>query len=146
MVRKSAWLVIVVLIATACLEEPDCYQLNNEVIGIAFKKLENSSADTVTFGLQIVEPHLIFADTTLSRLFFPLNYFRDETTFVFAQESAVDTLQLTYLSQAQFVSEDCGEKFVLSKLRVGHHSFDSVRLVIDTPTQNGSVINLEIFQ
>lgn len=134
------------LLATACLEEPDCYQLNNEVIGIAFKKLEDSSADTVGFQLRTVEPPLVFPDTTVSRLFLRLNYFADEITFVFAQESSTDTLQLTYRSQAQFVSEDCGEKFVLSKLRVGHHSFDSVRLVIETPTQNGSVVNLEIFQ
>ena len=146
MVRKSAWLVILVLMAAACLEEPDCYQLNNEVAGIGFKKLENSTADTVTFTLLTVEPPLIFQDTTLSRLFLRLNYFEDETTFVFVQENAVDTLQLTYLSQAQFVSEDCGEKFVLSNLRIGYHSFDSVRLVVDTPTQNGSVVNLEIFQ
>lgn len=146
MVRKSVWFVFALLMPSACLEEPDCYQLNNEIVGIAFKKLENSTADTVSFTLFTVEPPLIFPDTTVSRLFLRLNYFTDETTYVFAQEASQDTLQLTYLSQAQFVSEDCGGKFVLSNLRVGYHSFDSVRLVVDTPTQNGSVVNLEIFQ
>lgn len=146
MVRKGAWIAVLLAMATACLEEPDCYQLNNEVIGIAFKKIENSTADTLSFTLLTVDPPLIFPDTTVSRLFLPLNYFKEETTFVFAQETAVDTLQLTYLSQAQFVSENCGEKFVLSNLRVGYHSFDSVRLVFDTPTQAGSAVNLEIFQ
>ena len=131
---------------TACLEEPDCYQLNNEVMGIAFKKLENSTTDTVSFTLLTVEPPLIFQDTTLSRLFLRLNYFEDETAYVFFQEGSADTLQLTYLSQAQFVSENCGEKFVLSNLRIDHHTFDSVRLVVDTPTREGNVINIEIFQ
>ena len=67
-------------------------------------------------------------------------------THFFADGDSLDILQLTYLSQVQFVSEDCGEKFVLSRLRVGEHSFDSVRLVVDVPTQAGNTINIEIFQ
>lgn len=149
MIRKNAWFLVLLIVAAACLDEPDCYLLNNYVIGISFKKIENSSADTVSLtAYGPLEPPLPFyvGDTTMSRVFLPLNYFEEETAFVFQNGDSLDFLQLTYLSQAQFVSEDCGEKFVLSNLRVGKHSFDSVRLVVDIPTREGNTINIEIFQ
>lgn len=148
MLKKGAWLLFVTIMAAACLDEPDCYLLNNNYIGISFKKIEDSSVDTVSFtGFGTVEPPLLFyGDTTLSRLYLPLNYFEDETAFFFEAGDSVEVLHLGYLSQAQFVSEDCGEKFVISELRVLDHSFDSVRLVTDTPTREASTINIEIFQ
>ena len=148
MIKKGVWLLFVVVIAAGCLDEPDCYLLNNNFIGISFKKIEGSSADTVSFtGFGTVEPPLLFyGDTTLSRLYLPVNYFQDETVFFFETGDSVEFLHLTYVSQAQFVSENCGEKFVLSTLRVFEHSFDSVRLVTDTPTREANTINIEIFQ
>ena len=134
--------------AAACVDEPDCYNLNNYVVGIAFKKLEDSSADTVFVNaLATAEPPLLFlADTSFSRLNLPLNYFEDETIFLFEEPDTLRVLHLGYVSQAQFVSEDCGEKFVLSKLRVLEHSFDSVRLITDVPTSQAGTIHIEIFQ
>lgn len=148
MVNRYAWFVFLLLIMTGCLDEPDCYLLNNNIIGISFKKIEDSRADTVAitrFGT--LEPPLLFSnDTTLTRIYLPLNYFQDETAYFFEDSEGPQILRLGYVSQAQFVSEDCGEKFVLSTLRVLEHSFDSVRLVTDTPTREGSAINIEIFQ
>jgi hypothetical protein len=148
MVNKSALFLLLILLGAGCLDEPDCYQLNNHIIGISFKKLADSSADTVELlAMGTLEPPLLFAaDTALSKIYLPLNYFQDETDYVFESPDSVRLLRLTYLSQAQFVSEDCGEKFVLSALRIKEHNFDSVRLVVDTPTRDGSVINIEIFQ
>lgn len=137
------------IMTAACLDEPDCYLLNNHIIGISFKKLEDSSTDTVSVtAFATVNPPVLFfaGDTTLSRLFLPLNYFQDETAYLFENAEGVDTLRLGYTSQAQFVSENCGEKFVLSQLRVLEHTFDSVRLVSDTPTREATTIQLEIFQ
>src|SRR5687768_6228884 len=116
MVKNSAWLLILAILAAGCLDEPDCYLLNNQTIGISFKKLEDSSTDTVTItGFGTLDPPLLFwGDTTISRLFLPLNYFQDETSFFFENAEGVDILRLGYVSQAQFVSENCGEKFVLS--------------------------------
>ena len=133
----------------ACLDEPDCYLLNNQIIGISFKKLENSSTDTVSItAIATVSPPVLFfgGDTTLSRLFLPLNYFQDETAYLFENADGIDTLRLGYISQAQFVSENCGEKFVLSELKVLEHTFDSLRLVSDTPTREAAAIQIEIFQ
>ena len=148
MVKKSAWFLSFLLMTAGCLDEPDCYLLNNNIIGVSFKKLENSTADTVAItAMGTVEPPLLFSgDTTLTKVYLPLNYFQDETAYFFESEDGVRTITLEYVSQAQFVSENCGEKFVLSTLRVREHSFDSVRLVVDTPTREGSAINIEIFQ
>lgn len=148
MIKKCAFFLLLLTMTAGCLDEPDCYQLNNYIIGISFKKLADSTADTVAFtGFGTSEPPLLFSnDTTVSKLYLPLNYFKDETTYFFETAEDVKTLQLGYVSQAQFVSENCGEKFVLSSLRILQNSFDSVRLVSDTPTQAGSSIQIEIFQ
>lgn len=121
------------------------------MIGVDFKQIENSSTDTVLLtAMGTVEPpvHFLPPDTAVAvtRVNLPLNYFADETTFFFQNGETVDLLRLNYVSQAQFVSENCGEKFVLSKLRVVEHSFDSVRLVRDVPNSSGGVIHIEIFQ
>jgi len=148
MVKTTAWFLFFAIMTVACLDEPDCYHLNNYVVGISFKKLEDSSADTLVLSaMGTVEPPLLFyTDTTFTKMFLPLNYFTDETEFFFETPDAIRFLRLGYLSKAQFVSENCGEKFVLSEMRVLEHSFDSVRMVIDVPTSEAGAIHLEIFQ
>lgn len=136
-------------VTVACLDEPDCYNLNNYVVGVSFKKIEDSTADTLSVSrVGTLEPPLLFlVDTSFSRLNLPLNYFQDETAFFFDdQDTTRRLLRLGYTSQAQFVSEACGEKFVLTQLRVLEHSFDSVRLIIDVPSAQGGIIHMEIFQ
>jgi hypothetical protein len=148
MIKNSPWFLFILLLTAACLDEPDCFRLNNDLIGVSFKKLTDSRTDTVAFTrIGTVEPALLFyVDTTISRLVLPLNYFQDETIFLFESEDTLRMLRLGYVSQAQFVSENCGEKFVLSSLRVLEHSFDSVRLLRDVPTADGGATHIEIFQ
>jgi hypothetical protein len=148
MVNKIAWFLVFFVLMAGCLDEPDCYNLNNDFVGISFKKLADSRADTVSFiGYGTLEPPLIFSgDTTISKVKLPLDYFNDETTYFFSNADTTRFLKLGYLSQAQFVSENCGEKFVLSKLRVLEHSFDSVRVLSDIPSSDGGTTQIEIFQ
>ena len=148
MVKTSAWFLVFLLLAAACLDEPDCFSLNNDLIGISFKKLADRSIDTVEFTrIRVIEPPLLFSEDTVSSVTLALNYFENETTFFFESEDTTRMLRLGYISQLQFVSEDCGEKFVLSRLRVLEHSFDSVRLVSDVPTRDGAAATqIEIFQ
>lgn len=149
MVRKSAWLLFFMFTMVRCLDEPDCFNLNNYIIGISFKKIATSGADTVIFNnIRTEEPPIIFSDSAaLSRIYLPLNFFMDETTFYFQSGDTTRVLHLGYTSQAQFVSESCGERFVLSNLRVLEHSFDSVRLVRDVPSRaDQTAIHIEIFR
>jgi hypothetical protein len=148
MVRKSIWFLFFVFSASACLDEPDCYRLNNYWVGISFKKIADSTADTVNFTMiRIVEPPLqVTGDTTLRGIVVALNYFENETTFLFDSAETTKMLRLGYNSQVQFVSENCGERFVLSNLRILEHSFDSVRVLLTDPARDGQATHLEIYQ
>jgi hypothetical protein len=133
--------------ATACLDEPDCFNLNNYIIGVSFRKLDTGIADTVTFSsIRLAEPAIILKDDTTSRTYVPLNYFENETTFLFDRPDRTDFLRLGYTSQVQLVSEDCGERFVLSNLHVLESSFDSIRVISSNPAKEAGTNNIEIFQ
>ncbi len=133
--------------AAACLDEPDCFSLNNYIIGISFRKLADSKADTVAFtSIRIEVPEVVFAGDTVSKIFLPLNYFGNETSFLFESPDATRLLRLGYSSKVQFVSENCGERFVLTDLKVLEHSFDSVRVLNTDPARDAGTIHLEIFQ
>jgi hypothetical protein len=132
---------------SACLDEPDCFRLDNYYIGIAFKKLADSTADTVGFTtLRVEAPPLIFTGDTLSKIFLRVNQFQNETAFFFDNPDTTRVLRLGYSSKPQFVSEDCGERFVLTDLRILQYSFDSVRVLNNTPSSEPGNINIEIFQ
>lgn len=147
MIKKGGYFLICFLIAASCLDEPDCFSLNNYIIGISFKKLTDSKADTVAFtSIRTVFPPVIFSGDTLSKVYLPLNYFENETSFLFENPGKNLLLRLGYSSKAQFVSENCGERFVLSDLKVLNHSFDSVRVISNTPADQGGTIHIEIFQ
>ncbi|HEY9488025.1 MAG TPA: hypothetical protein VIQ51_06835, partial [Chryseosolibacter sp.] len=68
MIKKCVWALIILFITAACLDEPDCYLLNNQLIGISFKKLSDSTTDTLfVTGLGTAEPPLLFyADTAFT--------------------------------------------------------------------------------
>jgi hypothetical protein len=137
------------LMMVSCLDEPDCYSLNNYFVGVSFKKVATSGADTVVFqNIRTEEPPLLFADSgAISRITLEVNYFIDETTFYFQEADTTRMLKLGYTSQPQFVSENCGGRFVLSNLRVLEHSFDSVRLVHDVPSHTADgTMHIEIFR
>lgn len=147
MIKKGGCFLFCILIAASCLDEPDCFSLNNYIIGISFKKLVDSKADTVAFTrIRTVAPEVIFTGDTVSKIFLPLNYFENETSFLFESPDKTRLLSLGYSSKAQFVSENCGERFVLSDLKILKHSFDSVRVLSDTPAREGGTIHIEIFQ
>ena len=48
-------------------------------------------------------------------------------------------------AQVQFVSEDCGERYIFSDLKILEYDFDSVRIVNPTPTAPAST-NIEIYR
>lgn len=149
MARIGVWLLFFVFMMVGCLDEPDCYSLNNYIVGISFKKITTSGADTVFFeNVRTEEPPLLFVDSSaISKMALPLDYFTDETTFYFDEVDTTRILRLGYASQPQFVSENCGERFVLSDLRILEHSFDSVRLVHDVPSRTADgTMHIEIFR
>lgn len=146
-VKKSSWFIFLVLLVVSCLDEPDCFQLNNNRVGISFRVIGTGKSDT-TF-LSHIDVGAIdsdfFADTA-SVFLLPLNYLASETDIALEGPNGYsEKLFLGYRVQTQFVSEDCGSRFVLSDLQVLEHSFDSVRIVNGVPTKAGAV-NIEIYR
>ncbi|HEX5171659.1 MAG TPA: DUF6452 family protein [Cyclobacteriaceae bacterium] len=151
MIKKVAWFSFFALLAMSCLDDPDCYNLSLNVIGISFKKIADGKADTVALiGVSMEGTDSIFYPSTLATgVFLPLNYLQNQSTIVFGRPGIpvpyTNTLNLGYEAKAQFVSEDCGERFVLSKLNILSSDFDSTRLVSSSPTKNPST-NIIIYR
>ena len=149
MIKTTGWFIFFLLLAVACLDQPECFSLNNNIIGISFRKLSDNKADTVFF-------HTITADGTdsvfrtdnlMNGLDLPLNFYKDTTTYYFDGLNGADSIRLNYSARTQFVSAECGERFVLENLRILSHSFDSIRVLNTTPKANRSVgTNLEIYR
>jgi hypothetical protein len=138
---------LIALVSLSCLDEPECIGLNNNLTGITFKNLSDSKSRTVD-GLTITAENAaveLISGASASKVLLPLNYLDDTTSYTVQINDSTYVLILGYTSQSQFVSQDCGERFVISNLHVIEHSFDSVRLVNATPGVNEKASNIEIF-
>lgn len=145
--KKLSWFIFLSLLAVSCLDEPDCFQLNNNQIGIAFRVMGSSKADTVAVvGIALSGTDSVFYPLKLvTGLELPLNYTVDATTVTLQELTKTNFISFNYLSKTQFVSEDCGSRFILENLQIADHDFDSVRLVNSTPGKTAST-NVEIFR
>jgi hypothetical protein len=145
-IKKSGWFLFFVMLASSCLDEPDCYSLNNNMVGVAFKKISDGTADTVFFSRIWADgTDSTYENTFETGIDLPLNYFQNETTYHFEGIAKNYDLTFSYTAKTQFVSEDCGERFVLSDLVVTAPAFDSLRLLARTPKrerQAGTHLNL----
>lgn len=146
MFKKAFVLFAVVSVAFSCLDQPDCLGINNNWVGISFRRLIDGQA--VAFPVDSL--YAIGAQDTLyavtgSSLAFEVNQFSTETVVKVHSDGRLDSLVFSYEVQTQFVSEDCGERYVLSNLSVVKHTFDSLRMVSAVPGRDRQSRNLEIF-
>jgi hypothetical protein len=147
--RTIIWISFLLSVSISCLEEPDCVNIRNNVIGVTFKNLTDGKASKQLIDSIKAEGtsiHLIKPDTTASKILLPLDYTQDTTFFTLQIQDTTYHLVLTYTSQPEFISQACGERFVLGSLKVAEHSFDSVRIVSPKPGVNKNANNIEIFK
>jgi hypothetical protein len=151
MIKKAAWFMFFGMLASACLDEPDCYSLNNNLVGVSFERMSTSRADTLVFtkisadGTDVQWKSIIGKSGTFVNL--PLDYFKNETTFHFEADDETFDLKLGYSAKAQFVSKECGERFVLTNLIPISHNFDSVRVVNSIPKAGNTLeAQLEVYR
>ena len=151
MTKRIVWFLFFAVLAVSCLDDPDCYNLNSNVIGISFKKIADGRADTVAIlGISLNGTDSVFYETTFAtEVDIPLNFLQDQADISFKRPGPIDpyfsNLIVGYAAKAQFVSEDCGERFVVSDLKVFSSDFDSTRLVNSTPTSTPST-NIIIYR
>jgi hypothetical protein len=149
MLRKASWFVCFLVLAMSCLDEPDCFRLNNNIIGIAFKKMIGGAPDTVALiGVQASGTDVIFNEFVLTNgIYLPLNFFTTQTSFLIQGLNGQHTLDLGYDVRTQFVSDECGARYVLSNLSLlGYDNFDSIRVVNASPFSSEAGANIEIYR
>jgi hypothetical protein len=145
--KKGTWFIFALLLVMSCLDNPDCFQLNENVIGISFRVMGSSKSDTLFFtGIRMNDTDAVFANgVKLTGVALPLDFVTNHSEIFFSSNRGEDTLHLGYKVGAQFVSEDCGSRFILSDLEILKYSFDSIRVVNGAPGKTAGG-NIEIFR
>ncbi|MEO7990520.1 MAG: hypothetical protein ABI663_13325 [Chryseolinea sp.] len=146
--KKSSWFLFFGAMAISCLDQPDCFRLNSDQIGVSFKVLGTNKADVIgVYGMEINGVDSTFYPYTyLSSLLIDLNYLANQTGVTISGDKVSGSMLLKYLSQAQFVSDECGPRYILSNLTIDQQAgFDSIRLVTNQ-VNNPPYINIEIYR
>src|SRR5690606_23043742 len=147
-VKKTTWFIFLLFLGVSCLDDPDCFRLTNNFIGVAFRVMGSGKLDTVAlFGIESKGLRFPVADTALATgVELELNIFENQTEFTFIRPGQTNHLTLGYQLQTQFVSDDCGPRYLLSNLQMIESDFaDSVRIVTKTPSRRGGR-HVEIFR
>jgi hypothetical protein len=137
--KKLSWFTFFLILTVSCLDEPDCFQLHNNIIGVTFRIIGTGQVDTLLLK-DATEKWVLVTSFTDS-----LNYFANQGTFDFEEKNRTRSLSFAYDIKNQFISEECGSSFVLSNLRLLEHEFDSVRIVNSSPTKTGGA-NIDIYR
>lgn len=116
-------------------------------MGISFRVIGTGSADsTQVLNVDIGAITGPEAGDTASVFLLPLNYLSTSTDITFNGPNGYSKrMLLNYLVQTQFVSDDCGSRFILSNLDVAEHNFDSVRIINRSPSKAGTV-NIQVYR
>ena len=150
--KKLSWFIFFLIFLSSCLDDPECFQLHNDVLGITFRVIGTGQGDSVMLrDLKMQDG--VFIDFSsegdelvpITSFEFSLNYFKELEILNFNGDDVTNTMSLAYTVKNQFISEDCGSSFVLSDLRLLSHDFDSARVISSTPSKNGGT-NIEIYR
>jgi len=140
--KKPCWGLFFLILMVSCLDEPDCFQLKNNIIGITFRVIGTGQADSTLLKGIGTPPANIFRPSFSAIL----NYFENQVDLLLQGEKKDNYLSLGYTVKNQYVSEECGSRFVLSDLTVVDHDFDSVRIVNGKPAPVEGGTNVEIYR
>jgi hypothetical protein len=148
--KRVIWFTFFLIMAMSCLDQPDCYRQNVNLMGISFRKMYDGKADTVivykAYSGDAVKDTLFYDSTrqATTALSVPLDYLKDHTSFTIKLDRVYD-LQVNHKSKIQFVSTECGSRFVVSDLAIAGSTFDSIRLVSNT-LSNPAHVNIEVYR
>jgi hypothetical protein len=144
--KKAIWFTFLAAIAISCLDNPDCFRLNNGEFGINFRVMGFGADQKALDTAFISGTNIIVFSATPSSIALPLDPLTDSLKYIFHwADDRIDSFTLGYSSQIQFVSADCGERHVFDGLNVLRNSFDSLSVYSGTPT-NPSSVNIQIFR
>ncbi|MBL0741556.1 DUF6452 family protein [Chryseolinea lacunae] len=147
--NKVAWFIFLALAAFSCLDQPDCFRLDNSEYGIKFRVIGYGSSSDTLASIVIDGTGIVYAADTVpvtNAIALPLSPARQELSYTFTWKNGkVDRLHLGYKAQIQFVSQECGQRYVFTDLTVLETTFDSTHVFNAKPVQPVDV-NIEIFR
>jgi len=137
---------VLLILAGACLDERDCLIKSTNQVKIQFKNLKNKNKNIKLDSVEVVGLGYFYPTTdSISSLALPVSPVMDEATFTFYYYNNAKVLRVGYLTQAEVISAECGAFTNYIDLQVINTSFDSLALVNDQLLINQNAINLEIF-
>jgi hypothetical protein len=120
------------------------------VLGISFNVIGSSAADSLSINQIKVNDQIVWEDLENDTV---VTYFGilgdrllEKTRIELLSKGETKIIDLAYKVKVQFVSEDCGPRYIFSDLTVSEHNFDSLNLVNSTPGRDGSTLNVRIYR
>jgi hypothetical protein len=156
-VKKTSWFLFSLIFAFSCLDDPDCFLLNNDVIGISFQVLGSSTPDSLHIsslsinGIQVDSVYAdgdvrATADLSMTKMSVLATRSTDTLRLDFLSNGVVKTIRLSYDWKVQFVSEECGARYIFSDLFLEGHNFDRIDLLSTSPGRDASSVNLVVYR
>jgi hypothetical protein len=146
--KKVIQFALLALFAFSCLDEPDCFQLNNNVLTLTYKILGGANDQVPFICVQSPATDSVFNALTISDILkVPLDPTAEALDLDIQDFYADHSLALGYSRQVQFVSEECGERYYYSGVEVLSHDYDSIRIVNAIPQPEiYAATNIEIYR
>jgi hypothetical protein len=143
-VKVLGFLVLMVLV-TACLSDPDCLVTSSNLVKIQFKNLKNKNKNIKLDSVEVAGLGYFYPTTdSVSNISLPVSPISNEATFTFYYYKTAPNVTVGYLTQAEVISTKCGAFTNYIDLRVTTTTFDSLVLINDQLRINQNV-NLEVF-
>ena len=141
---------LLVLLFSACLDDPDCVVTSTNFVRITMKTMSSDStkADSTIavafWGITASGTDSVFHKSdTVSMVSLPVNPGSMETKFKFFYGANSDSLTLGYTKKTEIISPQCGAFLYYQNLRVISTSFKTVK-VINTQLATSVTSNIEI--
>lgn len=124
---------ILVILFSACLDEPDCIVTASSEVKISLRKILVDSARAVEFTNILVSgtDSVFYENDSVTTVVLPINPNTNETMFRFFYESKIDTLILSYTRQTRVISPGCGAFNYFLNLDIVFSTFPQATIVND---------------
>lgn len=146
--------VIIILMLSTCLSEPDCLVTASNKLRISLKNAETGASQKVLFSAVKISGTdvVLFTPDSVTSLIIPVDPLGTETTFIFEYGTVLNSVHVTktdfvtvsYASQTVILSPTCGAAVYHTNLAVSNTSFTIKPKVLINQLSTSAAANIEI--